>query len=640
MDDSLLDAPNDTPATAPSAPGQSIPVWLYRRYLYLLDGDSAPDSGLVMFNIRNDLSLQTGIRIPPELVRAIATTYRTMNPYIRNRIFNFTEAQMRPAEGEFQIQPVPSIRRQDAAQPSLAAPTLTNEPRATSEPKALEAAQDRERLGREALAEWLSEDASYHMNVNAQVLGASSLAVDLELTRQTGSMNDTNPPRTRSRTHVATRQPQMDNGTPPTQQYFTGNYISDPLTYGPVPRQPVSYIRGRLPEQHGNDNVEPLGVNHDANAARRQRYPQQSVSLGLERPAPPSTAMERGTQVRLRGLLRLMNAADDFGTALEGEHVQPTDSYLSGVEQQPLLRDERNLINHATHDELQKRPLFQRPLQHPSPTRPNRPQKDWGFRGQDPNAHYASGPDGMQSVNDPMRTFRPNPNQAPPPSRTFEEVEAAALRVQQRPAAGGRAPGKPASVANARPGRTQPRGRTPTAAPPRTPRTTKPVPASDRVTRGKRKRDEAQAAAKELQKDGVQSDEHPPENKKPRLTLKINATAGRITTGAGAQAQDARGASVQKKAQPTKKAKTTAGTRANTRSPTQAQAIPKQPTPSTPRRLILRMPNPPTETKATGKTRKRGREDEDKNQEDRNGNSKEKDDGKKNGQAKKRRTRK
>ncbi|OCT45753.1 hypothetical protein CLCR_01549 [Cladophialophora carrionii] len=157
MDDNLLDAPNNVWATAASAPGMGIPAWLYRRCLYLLDAESMPDAIDTRGRIQDDLLTQTGIRVPCQLMRAITLTYIDMNPYRRNQIHNFTEAQMRPAEGDGQIQPVGPIRRE--------ADNVAQE--------------ERNRM----------EAAHILLSISGQVPQAASLTVDLEFPEETGRTN-------------------------------------------------------------------------------------------------------------------------------------------------------------------------------------------------------------------------------------------------------------------------------------------------------------------------------------------------------------------------------------------------------------------------------------------------------------------
>ncbi|ETI24276.1 hypothetical protein G647_03645 [Cladophialophora carrionii CBS 160.54] len=258
MDDNLLDALDNTWATAATAPGMGIPGWLYRRCLYLLDAQSMPDAIDTRDRIQNDLLTQTGIRVPCQLMRAIALTYVDINPYRRHQIYNFTEAQMRPAEGDGQIQPVGPIRR-----------------------KADNVAQE-ERSRMEAAHNLLS--------ISGQVPQAASLTVDLEFTEETGTTNQ-------------------------------GNHFQNDSSVG-----------ASLP---ADDHVlAPVTDGHDANASRNQTHPQQGLLLSLEQHTSPSTEIERsGAQARLRAILRDINAAEIIGMPLDGEHVQPTDQYLSPLGQ-------------------------------------------------------------------------------------------------------------------------------------------------------------------------------------------------------------------------------------------------------------------------------------------------------------------
>ena len=130
-----LDALNDTPATSTAAPGQSVPVWLYRRALYLLAAETTPVSARALRRIRNDLLNETAIRIPEALLNAIVTTYREMNDYTRNRIHNFTEAQMQPDNNDFQIQTETNVSAQQPHEtPQITQPATRPSPRQRSPP--------------------------------------------------------------------------------------------------------------------------------------------------------------------------------------------------------------------------------------------------------------------------------------------------------------------------------------------------------------------------------------------------------------------------------------------------------------------------------------------------------------------------
>ncbi|EXJ60868.1 hypothetical protein A1O7_05021 [Cladophialophora yegresii CBS 114405] len=167
MDENLLDVPNNTWVNATTAPGMGIPAWLYRRCLYLLDVESMPDSTNTRGRIQSDLLTQTGIRVPWPLMTAVTLTYMDTNPDRRNRFQNFTEAQMRPVEGDGQIQPVGPIRRD--------ATTVAATARGADEA----AQEDRDRL----------EVAHILLSMANQVPQAAPLTVSLEASEETGTTN-------------------------------------------------------------------------------------------------------------------------------------------------------------------------------------------------------------------------------------------------------------------------------------------------------------------------------------------------------------------------------------------------------------------------------------------------------------------
>ena len=354
MDQTLFTASNDTPARAASAPGETVPAWLYRRTLYLLAVEATPASPRVVRRIRNELLDQTAIRIPQAVLRAITDTQDALNPYVRNRIHSFTEAQMRPGADDFQIQPVPPICREADPTAGTNGPVLPdrNEPASTS-PLADGTGSDHQEEERTET----EEDEHLPSTAHNQVSNLSAPLVDAEFTEDTGTANE-------------------DGASDEAQANIPHTQLERRT---PVPQQnvPVSQARHEIPTNSANAPASGE-VNVDANVIRRQTYGDADLLLGLDRPAPARTATDQTRQAALALVLLQMNASEMIGE-LQGSHVQPTGNYLSGTEELFLLRDERGMINHARPDEVQSRSPFQGPPQRrapqPDPPAPVRPRR-------------------------------------------------------------------------------------------------------------------------------------------------------------------------------------------------------------------------------------------------------------------------
>ena len=121
MDNSVFRASIHAPYGAPTAPGENIPAWLWRRALYLLNRELPATD--IHYHIRDQLTLQTGIRIPDRLMAAIAAQFMTLTRQRREDIEDFDESAMHPGRNR-QIQQIPPVRPQPTAARTPAARPL------------------------------------------------------------------------------------------------------------------------------------------------------------------------------------------------------------------------------------------------------------------------------------------------------------------------------------------------------------------------------------------------------------------------------------------------------------------------------------------------------------------------------------
>lgn len=101
----LLIFPGETRLTDPNCPGSGVPTWLYRRVLLLMNENSV----LPWPTVRDALTLQTGFRIPDDMMLAIRDQYVTLTGLQWADLRALPEIAFAPLPAH-QMQPVPSIR--------------------------------------------------------------------------------------------------------------------------------------------------------------------------------------------------------------------------------------------------------------------------------------------------------------------------------------------------------------------------------------------------------------------------------------------------------------------------------------------------------------------------------------------------
>ncbi|OQV10238.1 hypothetical protein CLAIMM_14266 [Cladophialophora immunda] len=518
MDLSLLTASGNTPCTAPSAPGESIPAWLYRRALFLLDRDWKAGSVGGRYQLRDVLTTQTGIRIPDALMTAIVAQFVNFDTPILLQIRAFPEAEMSPAASD-QIQPVSPARQQTATTEvaPVAARELVFGPDTPEHENEVARSEKRDDAGPVEESEFppIPNDTSRHsprtleapeipLSVRYQTPGSFSVSPDLR-SRETDQVSE-HPVSQRQQ-----RLPNDDNDDDPSSSMEQG--------------------------EDTNAQADDTGIQDDQND-----IPEASESEETETSAGDR---ERLIQSRLRILVEGVRAIEGFDlsdTDDAGEYGRRDANYLADPGDHRVYR---------TASGQQRRVIRREPPSLPSsPPRadhfPNESQPEL-----DPDMHYWTSADGMKQD---MKKFTPDPNPPPPPKRKWEDVIAAARKAQEdaqrglmpkpKPKAKGIGKGKKAKgvrttqqanadgSANAQ--QPSPAKRTATAPRRRAVRAPPALPATTRETRSaaaKRKREEEEASgmdssgedsAQRSSKGNAADDSDgasPPPAKRPRLKL-------------------------------------------------------------------------------------------------------------------------
>ncbi|KIW92778.1 uncharacterized protein Z519_06627 [Cladophialophora bantiana CBS 173.52] len=494
MDLSLLKDPRNAPCTSPSAAGETIPAWLYRRALYLLDRDWRAGTSGSYQHIRDVLTIQTGLRIPDALMTAIVAQFASFGGNILAQIRAFPEAEMSPIALD-QIQLVRPFREQTSTAPSktkrlpgmgmreIAEAILSN---CTVTYGSTAAAQRRPGLlpndpiaeeARKRLQESREQSAARRESdrMTRESEAANSERSDdgggIEGNKATPNADDTTAhysPRALEAAHIlfnihnevllqASKSQIHLQGTGINQETERADHgynlrarqssrslhrlhcwqsSRDQFPAFPADNQ-VSQVQQRLPDDEEHESTSHSNDKHEdanTNANAEETHIQDDIPSASESEGSPTGKTHRSVQRRLRLLLEPVRFNAGIGPLENnhnGERVSRHVNYIADPADYRLYRTVSGQPYRGTH--------HGRPSLPSSLPRAERPTNISQYE-LDPNLHYWSSVDGLKTD---MKPFKPDPNPAPPKPRKWEYVIAAAQREEgaQRGlmAAGGKA---------------------------------------------------------------------------------------------------------------------------------------------------------------------------------------------------------